>query len=308
MTIPIVPRAMWDDGNLDVEAVNENLRGIARNIRRNLDLRYSTTSYVINLDGLQSSAALAARKFFLMGNLQVVGISFVVYAGAGAVWSLSSTSEPTWGGVSLTTEGDTNEVEVETSEAMPATAGDITIACTSGSGTITRGHIIVTVLCDRGQQGAASFAGYTPTLFSTTTSTAGATLDTELNNAAAAVAQDTGAQSDLRVMHYLARSLAPSQTVTWTVPSGKRTGAGANALQLFLSSNAAATVTLTISSTVLGTKSVICTPGNTSVSTLFNAADGDACNDSSKDITITLSRGADGGANIDLAQCFIVWS
>lgn len=318
MTIPTVPRAFYAKGNLDVEAVNDNLRALSRIIARGQAQRYSTTSFRVELDGMADTDGVnGARKFSIpqmkragiAASVQVIGIEVAMYAPSGVAWTLTSTTSTAWGGLVVTPTDPSTEVLAQTSEPLPVTASGVDLLWTaSGTSTVTRGYMVVHLLCDRGQQDGASFVGYSPTLLSAASSTAGSVLDTELTNVATAVAADTNAQTDLRLMCFSVRGLASGGSASIVIPSGIRTGAtltaGAsfnNAVETFACAPVGATVTGTISSTPLGT--VNAAVAGAGVSTLtpasgatLSAADGGDPTVSANDITLTISRSADGGA------------
>ncbi len=319
MTLPTVPRAYYDGGNLDVEAVNENLRAFSRNIRRNMDLRYSTTSFVVSLDGMADTDGSGGGRRFRLEALtlsssvswQIIGAEMVVYAAAGVTWTLSCTADAAWPGVSVATAGTTTEATASTNKPMAVSAIGLDFLFTaSQASTITRGYVVFTLLCDRGQQNNASFVGYTPTLLSSATSTAGSTLDTELTNAAAAVTQETNAQIDIRVMCFSTRNLASGQTVTMRIPSGRRTGGSAsNALNVVACAPVGATITGTIASSSLSATAPAAGAGVTTFAVgnaALTAADANTPSVQASDITLTIARGADGGAVAPLCY-LVVW-
>lgn len=101
MTIPTVPRAFYDTGNLDLEAVNDNLRALQRIIARGQAQRYSTTSFRVELDGMvDTDSANGARAITLpalqisgvLAAIQVIGVEAVIYATTGVTWTLTSTT------------------------------------------------------------------------------------------------------------------------------------------------------------------------------------------------------------------------
>lgn len=330
MTIPVIPRAFYAKGNLDLEAVNDNLRAYQRIIARGQAQRYSTTSFRVDLSGMADTDGAAGGRQVLIPTLlrdttlvsvQVIGVEVVMYAPTGATWTLASSASSTWGGLSVTTAGDTTEAYAQTNESLPVVNnGTFSFTWTSStSSTITRGYMIFHMLCDRGQQDGWSFVGYSPTLLSAASSTAGGTLDTELNNIATAVNIDTQAQTDLRLMAFQVRNLVSSGSQSVIIPAGIRTGASIgihpghsqqDALYLAAVAPVGATITASISSAVLGTKSTNVGGGGVTATAVadgnaLGAADGGDPTVSANDITLTISRGADGGAVAPFCYMFV---
>lgn len=317
MTIPTIPRALFDGANLDVEAVNENLRAISRNIKRNQDLRYTTTTFTFFLDGVADTDADVTRTITIVKAsstpFQIIGVQARLCGSAGVTWTFTSPTNTTWEGLSVTTTGATNEIIGSTDEPQPVSTAEDIIVTASGTGTITKGVVVITILADRAQQPTASaFIGYTATILSSTSSTAGSVLDTELTNAAAAVLLDTNAQSDVRVTVHQVRNLASGGSSAIIIPSGSRTGlGGARSLVVNAIAPAGATVTGSIASTPLGTTSKsVAGAGVTVFATngaVFSAVDANDPATAASDITLTISRGADGGAVAPLCYMFVWW-
>lgn len=325
MTIPTVPRAFYDTGNLDLEAVNDNLRALQRIIARGQAQRYSTTSFRVELDGMvDTDSANGARAITLpalqisgvLAAIQVIGVEAVIYATTGVTWTLTSTTSTAWGGLSVTTAGETTEAYAQSSEPLPVvTSGNAFLWAASASSTVLRGYVVFHLLVDRGQQDGASFVGYSPSLLSAASSTAGSVLDTELTNVATAVATDTNAQNDYRLMCFSVRNLASAGSASIVIPAGIRTGGGTgvstkNALELYVVGPSGKAVTAQISSAALGTVSTsVNGAGNSAtavaVGSALTPADGGDPSVSANDITLTISRTADGGAVAPFCYMFV---
>ena len=89
----IIPRIFRTGGIVDGEDVNENLRSLARDIKRNNDRRYTYCTVSIPLDGMVDTDTEAERQvYFGVPNLlqaEVVGVELSIYAAGTEVWTLS---------------------------------------------------------------------------------------------------------------------------------------------------------------------------------------------------------------------------
>lgn len=316
MSVPYVPRAMYDGGNHDVEAINQNLRAIQRNIKRAMDLRYSTTPAVFPLTGLSSAAAASQRTLRITlptsRQWQVVGAELVVCATAGATWSVSA-GGTLWTGLSVATAGATTEAYDISEETIDPSAGVFTFTFSADvASTITSGYFVIHVCCDRGLQGSADFTGYSPTLLSSASSTDGSVLDTEMAAISAAVAQHQAATTDLRMQIFAVRDLASGGSTSMSLPSGSRTGTGATALQGAVVGPLGSTVSFSVSSTSFATVSKAVNGLGAAVlaqgSAAFSEVDANAPATAASDLTLTISRGADGGAVAPLSYMIVWWS
>lgn len=316
MTIPTVPRALYDGANLDVEAINENLRAISRNVRRNQELRYTTTTFTFFLDGIADTDAVVTRTLSLSRSIsgaifQIIHVEGRLCGTDAVTWTFTSPTNATWGGFSIATTGAANEVVGQTNEPQPVGITADLLVTASAVGTITRGWVSVTILADRAQQPTASaFIGYTPTILSSVTSTAGSVLDTEITAAAAQVTLDTNAQTDLRVSVHQVRNLASGGSAAIILPSGFRTGAGTFALIVTAVAPVGATITNQISGSFGTTARTVNGAGVTVAagsSASFSSVDGNDPGTSSSDNTLTISRGVDGGAVAPLCYMFVWW-
>lgn len=324
MTISYVPRALYPSANLDVEAQNENLRAIARSIRLQMDARYSTTALRFPLDGVTNADATIARTFSIQApatlQFQIVRVELVIYAAVGATWTATATTAANtdWPGVSVDTVDVTTEAYGSQDAPLSPNAnqgGTVNIVVASASAsTITRGYLVIHVTTDRGVHGSTDFVtGYRPTLFSSSTSTSGVTLDAEMQAIATAVAQETGAQLDVRIQCFAVRNLASGASTSITLPSLKRNGADAQALFVRALAPVGATVTGTVDvagATPAASKAVAgAGVGTASDGTAtFASADLNDPQTAASDLTLTIARGADGGAVAPLCYLLVWWA
>lgn len=299
----IVPRRFEDLGNLDVEAVNDNLEAIAADVTRNLSRRYTYSTLVFDLDGISNTDPQAQRQFIVRSPVathraEVVGVELVVYSTV--AWTV--TGAVGWPGFTVT--GVDATTEASGSSNVPVSVGVSGVSfyvAGAAAGTITRGYLVVHLRCDRGNQGT-SHAGYTPALLNSLSSTAGSVLDTELQAAEAAVQRDAVNDLDLRCEVVRVRNLGAGSSRTWRLPSGGRRKA---ACYLLAAADGACTVTLTID----GTPEV--SFAGTGVGTLY--ATGGALSgtlnddpmDSADDTVVTLSAA---GATAVILYALIWWS
>jgi hypothetical protein len=225
MSYPYNPYRIATGEQLDLERVNDNLEKLAGDLNRSMDLRYTYSSSIFQLTGLTDASAEALRSFrlrrpFSTVRYEVVGVELVIYSASGATWTLSC-SETAWPSIEVATAGATTEARAVSPSRMQVAASngiDFIVSSTDTS-TITHGYIVVHFRADRGSQGD-TYTRYTPTLLNAASSTAGTTLDTELNAYETAVGYNTAADSDLRIETFIARGI--SSAVTFRTPGGDR--------------------------------------------------------------------------------------
>jgi len=229
----LVPHRFETADVLADDDVNKNLRAIASDIARSQGRRYTYCSVVIPIDGVADTDTAAERTVPLpMADdgvsdaypIDVVGMELSVFSATGATWTATATDENGRTVVlSTTTAGAT--VEAYDSSNVPlqvSSSFDLQfVLAGSAANTITRGTLTLHLRMDRHQQNSGTLTTFTPALVGASTSTAGATLDTELTNAQAAVTDDTAANLDLRCMCFMANDLAAAQI--WRLPSGAGT-------------------------------------------------------------------------------------
>jgi hypothetical protein len=225
MSYPYNPHRLVTGDQLDLERVNDNLEKLASDLNRSMDLRYTYSTSIVPLGGLTNASAEAARTFrlrrpFAAMRYEVVGVELVVYSTAGATWTLSC-SETAWPSITLATAGATTEARaVSPSRVQVAASNGIDfIVSSTDTSTITAGYLVAHFRADRGSQGD-TYTRYTPTLLNAASSTAGTTLDTELNAYEDSVDFNTAADSDLRIETFCVRGVNTSQT--WRFPGGDR--------------------------------------------------------------------------------------
>ena len=295
----LVPNVFRTDYVLDSEAVNENLRAIARDIKRSQDKRYTYCSVVIPIDGVADTDTSAERTIplphaYIAGTampVDVVGMELSIFSATGATWTATVTDENGRTVVlSAATAGATVEAYDSSNVPLQLSTSDELLFVLAGStaNTITRGTLTLHLRCDRHQQNGGSLVTYTPSLVHSRTSTAGSVLDTELTNAQLAVIDDEGATLDMRCLCVMANDLAASQI--WRFPSGKGTlvvnqhvfAVGAAARSVDLVSTVGATTTTTTANTT-GTGNLVDTIGS------IVASEDDDPTDTVDDVVVTLT-------------------
>lgn len=263
MAVPFIPHA-FSPGNLDMEKLNDNLDASSRNIQRSLDARYTYSQLTFDLDGVLTADAqvlreLAIRRPGTNNAVEVVGLEVVLYGNVAGTATVTC-SDATWPVLSITTSA-TPTVECSASSgvpvSVPSSSADVTFTLTLPAAyTVTRGYMVATLRCDRGNQGS-SHAGYTPELFLSSTVIA-ADFDAELAAVAAAVARDTANATDLRCELVQCKNLVATGVVTVRLPSGAgRTLVGiqsyivkaANNMSVSLTSSSMTTVAFNLSGT-----------------------------------------------------------
>lgn len=295
----LVPNMFRENYVLDSESVNENLRAIARDIKRSQDKRYTYCSVVIPIDGVADTDTTAERTVpmprpVFAGTampVDVVGMELSIFSATGATWTATVTDENGRTVVlSVTTAGATVEAYDSSNAALQISSADELLFFLAGSAanTITRGTLTLHLRCDRHQQIDGTLVTYTPSLVNASTSTAGSVLDTELTNAQLAVVDDEGATFDMRCMCFMANDLAAS--AIWRLPSGFGTfaldshvyavGAAARSVDL-VSVVGATTNTNTVATT--GTADLV---DNDS---LVNGTESDDPTDTTDDVVVTLT-------------------
>jgi hypothetical protein len=225
MSYPYNPNRFVTGDQLDLERVNDNLEKMAADLNRSMDLRYTYSTSFFDLTGVTNASAQALRSFrlrrpFSTVRYEVVGVELVIYSASGATWELSCT-ETAWPSITLATAGATTEARAVSPSRVqvPASSGLDFIVSSSDTSTITAGYLVVHFRTDRGSQGD-TYTRYTPTLLNAASSTAGTTLDTELNAYEDSVEFNTLADSDLRIETFVARGI--SSAVTFRTPGGDR--------------------------------------------------------------------------------------
>lgn len=295
----LVPNVLRFDHVLDSEYVNENLRAIARDIKRSQDKRYTYCSVVIPIDGVADTDTTAERTVpmprpVFAGNtmpVDVVGMELSIFSGTGATWTATVTDENGRTVVlSATTAGATVEAYDGSNAALQISSADELTFVLAGSAanTITRGTLTLHLRCDRHQQVSGTLVTYSPSLVNASTSTAGSVLDTELTNAQLAVVDDEGATYDMRCICVMANDLAAAQT--WRVPSGR--GTFALNSHVYAVGTAARSVALDVT---IGAGFVTATAATTGTSNLIDTSslvadtEDDDPTDTADDVVVTLT-------------------
>lgn len=312
--VPLVPRRFRNTENLDVEALNDDLDAIARDIRANLDARYTYSPPIfLALDGVTDTSTAVLRELAIRRQasglaLEVCSYELVIYAAGTVVWTLtpSDTTLPT---ITATAAGATTEARSEITMPVPVTSSTSDILFTASgaaASTITRGYIVVHTRADRGNMGT-SHAGYTPVLFDAQTARSGATLDTELTGLGNAYDRDTANDIDMRVELFAIRSLASGSAVSLLLPSGLRRIVGTVGY-IVGAANSVATITVT-GTGLTGSSVAVTATGETARVAGTDTASGSMNNTpttSADDATVTIT--ISGGVTADLAYVIIFWT
>lgn len=231
MSITIVPNRFRSLSMLDDADINENWQALARGCRRNNDARYTYSTSIIDLAGLDSASTLATRTIplkmpgFYTGSpatfdyAEVVGVELSVYA-AGGTWTASVSN----GTKAISVEVDATGATVEAYETSNAAfkwgaAETLSVVVSGTAGTITSGSIVLHWRCDRQIQQSSARVDYVPTLFDAATATTNTVWNNEIAAVAASVAADLANGRDVRIETFVVRSL--STTRTWRLPSGQ---------------------------------------------------------------------------------------
>lgn len=307
MSVPFVPHRFNDLGNLHLEKANDNLKKIARDIKKNQDARYTYSRSRFPLDGLTDAAAQALRQFAIRrpsanAGVEIVGIELVIIANDASVWTLSC-SDTTWPSFTVT---DKSSVSTESSNSadvavsVPSFAADVVFTLSaSAASTITRGHLVVHWRCDRGNQGD-TFTGYTPALLNSASSDAGSTLDTELTAAETAVVCDTNADKDVRIEIYAVRSLLAASSKAWRVPASSRRRMAFVGYTV----QAAGSVDFTVDGTTKNVAAGGAGVRATGTQSLSGSQSNDPLNSASDSLVTILAN----GSTADLAYLCLFWS
>jgi len=302
----LTPYTFRSGAIVDELNVNGNLRRLADDVNRNLSRRYTySPPIIVPLDGIANTDTAAQRTVRFdrptaNNPVELVRVELHIYAASGVTWTLSC-SDTSWSPITAATAGATTEVTAESTTvlAIPNGGVDFTISG-SAAGTLTRAWLVLHVRCDRGVQGAApNHAGYSPTLVSAATSSAGSILDTELTALAAAVTNDATNASDLRCQCFVARNFSTSQS--WNLPSGAgQTGLAWRGYIVATAADAATTggTLSTATLTGTGTSNIVAASG-----TVTSTSDDPLTTGS--DITVTLT-GVSG--TVETVILFVWWS
>lgn len=223
--IPYNPFRLASGKQLDPEGVNDNLEKMTADLNRSMDLRYNYSEHVFELDGVVNTDTTAQRTYRLKRHIataryEVVGVELVIWSATGATWTLA-TGDADWPSISVATAGATTEARAVSPSRAQVPSGDgleFTVSADVAS-TITRGYIVFRMRTDRGAQGD-TFTRYSPTLLNAASSTAGTTLDTELNAYEDSVEFNTTADKDYRFETYRIKGITTGNTVTFRIPGG----------------------------------------------------------------------------------------
>lgn len=271
MSIAVQPRRFITARHLDTEDINANLLASARDVNENLSRRYTHSTQVFPLAGLDDGDGLGVRTLRVLPPIsgdttEIIAVEMRICCDAGQVWSLTCSGLPT---LDVTGLGSGTEASGSYSRSLSLTnavAPSFVLSADIAGAAITAGEVVVHLRSDRGNQGG-TYAPFTPTLYDVATSTAGATADAQLTALATAVTQDSTNDHDLRCEVYAVRDLGSGATVTFICPSGVRR---LRAAQLFISGDAGRVVDASVGGGVVG---VAMTLPATGTGTLDKAVD-----------------------------------
>lgn len=303
---PLVPHKFTTGQTLDPESVNDNLERISADSGKNMSRRYTYSVAIFPIEGLANTDSAAKRgidlrAFAAANNFTVVGVDVVIYATAGVTWTLTATnslSQP-WESISVATAGTTTEARVNSDQPIEASSAVFTLTGSAAS-TIAAGYIVFTFRADRWRQGT-TLASYAPNLFNAATSTAGATMDTEIAAIATAVALDGTADKDLRVEIYRVRALTSGSSKVWRTQGAARRKAG---YVLGVVAAGGGTLTLTVDAASDSQAGSGASARDVKVGTLAGSATDGPMN-SANDTIITLAATV---ATVDLGYALLFWS
>lgn len=232
MSITTVPNRFRSMAMLDDADINENWQALARGCRRNNDARYTYSTSIVDLSGLDSTSTPATRTIpikmqgFWTGSpatfdyAELVGVELSVYAPSGT-WTATVGNGTKSVSVSVDAADATVEAYGSSNAAFKWGAAE-TLSCvitrSTGSSTITTGTLVLHWRCDRHIQQSSARVDYTPTLFDASTATTNTVWNNEFAAVAASAAADLANGRDMRIEVFVARSL--STTRTWRLPSG----------------------------------------------------------------------------------------
>ncbi len=311
--IPLTPRRFENTGGtFDMEAANDNFEAIAANLDRNLGKRYTYSEQRFDFDGITEASAAVLRAFAIRrpaasNGVEVCAVEVVIFAAGAVVWTVSC-SDTSWPSITVTAAGATTEATAISDMPVPVTSASTDLIFTlspATASTITRGYLVVHLRCDRGNQGT-SHASYAPALLNSASSTAAATINTELDALTTAVGHDTANDVDLRCECFSVRGLASGSSVVWRLPSGVREILGSTQ---YIVGAAGSIATGTVTGTGLtGSSAAATSTGATTLVAATDAASGsmnDDPTDTADDATVTIA--ITGGVTADLAYLLLWW-
>lgn len=242
-----VPHALRSFSVVDSEAINQDLKQIARDIRDSMARRYTTSIQIVPVS-IDFADTAVLREFPIRRRAaaalsEVIGVELVgTSVTAAVVATLTQTGDTRWPAITVTGEGA--DAEVYSSSGVPTTVDSNSVdevfrLALSGAGTFV-GYLVLHVRCDRWlQPGATPNSEFVPALLDATTSTAIATLNAQTTAIALGAVLDAAAASDCRCAIFVADDLAAGLSKTWIMPGG----AGLTPIRLEVYVVAAATVT-----------------------------------------------------------------
>ena len=219
----LIPYTFRTGAIVDEEAINGNLRALARDIQRVADRRYTYSTLTFDLDGLANTDTDATRTIKIIhptsitAYFEIVGVELSVYATAGVTWTMTDIGGLTSSLETLTVDTAGTSTEAYNSSNRPLVAGDDQYASVrlsaSGASTISRGTLTIHIRCDRHKQNNTAIGTFSPTMVTATTSTAASVINNLLT--AADTARDTNAANatDMRGFAVAITGLAATRTL-----------------------------------------------------------------------------------------------
>lgn len=312
--VPYMPRAFRADCNLDVDGLNDSLERARSDIQRNMDRRYTRSMLIYPFDGVTDSTNAAARAFYIRRPgtgmaVTIEAVEAVVYGNA-AVGMTVTASDTAWPVLEIDTSATATE-EIYGSSSVPIDVDSESVDTTltiawDAAYTVTRGYLVVHLLCDRGNQGD-DFDAYDPTFLDATTTAVGTALDAELTAIAAAVADDGAADKDLRCECFVLRGVSSGASVDFHTPGGARRIARLDAWVVYGSGSSAETTVIVdapSNSTTSGSST-----GSPVLVTAGTDASGDAAvdpMDKADDATVSVANA--GGGTALMCMGLVWWS
>lgn len=313
--IPLLPNRLRDGDNIEVDAINDDLRALARDIELERQRRYVRSTCVFDLTGMTSADDVSLRKFYVRrfgvdNSLEIEGVELVIYTTVAVTWTVAC-SDSSFPDLTLLTVVDAaaateNYATTDRAVQVSSDAADLTFTLSaSGASTITGGQLIVHFRCDRGNQGS-DLSGYAPTLIDATTSTAVATLNDEITAANAAYLRLNDCNLDLRVECFVTRALPANTSRVWRTQGGERTKGALLGYVIDQASGAANKINFTVDAETLTVNGAGANTEAVDELDLTGSAGADPTN-SADDTVITIANPA-GSATAGLVYALVFWT
>lgn len=306
--IPYVPNRFDNLANLDVERINENVDSLNRQVRDSMSRRYHYSEAVFVFDGITNASTAAERTFPIRApgasnTAEVFFLEVVITSVSTMDWDItcSDTNWPTLTVATAFSGGGTTEYRGQRNISVPIPAGsDLTFTIApQAAATATRGYMIAHIRSDRGRQGS-SFLPPATSQLNSLSSTAGATVEAQIDAIEDALTRDANALLDLRCFTVTVRSLAGT-AVSVQLPAS-------NALSLYridAYNVAPAGANLDVSATAADLSTISFTVNGVNTSTLAVGGSGPGVDEETAQ-TMTLQLSRSGAGTIAMAHV-VVW-